>query len=509
MSTKVDPRFDNITRNNMLAIHSTLTFFLSAAYNKLEYGIIKVEHSLGDGVYCVDSENYEITEEMCQALTEKMNQMINSDIKIETPKIERTTLLEFFRDEAKREDKVGVLKAWQDHFIPCIQYDDFIDYMVEDMCTDKSKLKIFEIRKYDNGLILRYPTFMEPTKLQPWKDRPVLHSIYKEAEEWARILKAENITDINEAIASKRIEDLIRINESQHEKKIAKIAEQLAANFNKKRLILIAGGSSSNKTTFAKRLCIQLLVSGYGSTLIEMDDYFKDGKDIPYNEDGNQDFEHISALNVELLTERVHKLLKGESIPERKYIFATSSGQDDEKKQITLPEKNFLILEGIHGLNPELLRHLPDCTPIYVCCLTPMHIDLNHRISTSDLRLMRRCIRDQNYRGTSVRNSIKRWTSVRMGEENNIFPYHENAQHFFNSALVYELNVYSIRGRIILSEGTFPEPDEGEDSPESKMTTREAQRLLGLLKLFYPYNTDHVSKISTIREFIGGSSFKY
>ena len=506
---KVDPRFDIVTRNKMLAIHSTLTFLLSAAYSKLEFGVIKVEHSLGDGVYCVDSESYEISEEMCQELTDKMNEMINSDIPIETPKIGRAELLRFFAEEAGRQDKVGVLKAWQDHFIPCIQYDDFIDYMVDDMCTDKSQLKIFEIRKYDAGLILRYPTFMEPTNLQPWKDRPVLHSIFREAEDWATILRAENITDINSAIATKRIEELIRINEGLHEKKIAKIAQQLSANFSKKRLITIAGGSSSNKTTFAKRLCIQLRVSGFGATLIEMDDYFQDTAKIPCDKDGKRDLEHISAMNVELLAERVHTLLNGGTIPQRKFNFKRCVGVDSETKFLTLPENNFLILEGIHGLNPELLKHLPDCTPIYVCCLTPMHIDLNHRIPTSDLRLMRRSIRDHNYRGVSVRRSIQMWTSVRVGEEKNIFPYHENAQLFFNSALVYELNVYSITGRVILSEGTFPEKGENAESQECKITTREAQRLLRLLKFFYPLNPDHISKVSTIREFIGGSDFSY
>ena len=505
----IDPRFDIATRNKMLSIHATLTFFLSAAYSKLGLGVIKVMHSLGDGIYCVDSEGYKITEETCKELQDKMTEMINSDIPIETPKIGRAELLRFFDEEANRPDKVGVLKAWQDHFIPCIQFDDFIDYMVEDMCTDKSKLKIFEVRQYDAGLLLRYPTFMAPNELQPWRDRPVLHSIFKEAEEWASILKADNITTINNAIATKRIDELRLINEGLHEKKIAKIAQTLCANFNKKRLITIAGGSSSNKTTFAKRLCIQLRVSGFGATLIEMDDYFQDTAKVPVDEHGNRDLEHISAMNVELLAERVHKLLNGETIPVRKFNFKRCVGEDSDTKFLSLPKDNFLILEGIHGLNPELLKHLPDCTPIYVCALTPMHIDLNHRLPTSDLRLIRRCIRDHNYRGVSVRGSINMWTSVRVGEEKNIFPYHENAELFFNSALVYELNIYSIFGRVVLSEATVPAKDEDPNSESSQTITKEAQRLLQLLKLFYPLSPEKVSKVSTIREFIGGSDFSY
>lgn len=508
-AAKIDPRFDSVTRNRLLAQSATLTFFLSCAYSKLEYGIIKVEHTLGDGLYCVDADEYEITDEMIQALDAKMHEMIDNDIPIETPKIGRTELLKFFDEEVNRQDKVGVLKAWQDHFIPCIQFDGFIDYMIEDMCTDKSKLKVFELRKYDEGLLLRWPTIMNPDSIAPFQDRPVLHSIFKEAEDWAKILKADNITEINKAVYTKRMEELRLINEGLHEKKIATIAQTLANDFKNNRLITIAGGSSSNKTTFAKRLSIQLRVSGYEATVIEMDDYFQDTEKVPMDENGKRDFEHISAMNVELLSQRVAQLLNGEKVPVRKFNFKAGKGEDSTTKFISLPEKNFLILEGIHGLNPELLQHFQKVTPIYVCCLTPMHVDLNHRLATSDLRLIRRTIRDHNYRGVSARRTAQMWTSVRVGEERNIFPYHENAKLFFNSALLYELNVYAIHGRVILSEGTFPDPGENPDSPDSKVITREVERLLSLLKLFYPYNPENISKVSTIREFIGGSDLSY
>jgi len=510
MEGLADPRFDSVTRNKLLADHATLSFILSAAYSKMFGRIIRVMHSLGDGVYCIDSENSPITEEMAIKLSNKMKEIVTSSIPIEKQSIGRAELLKFFQ-EVGRMDKVGVLKAWQDHFIPCISYDGFIDYQIEEMCTDKKRLQVFEIRLYDKGLLLRFPTLMSPNKLAEWKDRPVLHQIFTEAEDWAELLKADHVADVNEAILNTRINEIRRINEGLHEKKISKIAQELAKNFSQKRVILIAGASSSNKTTFAKRLCIQLRVSGYGATLIEMDDYFMDVKDIPVDKNGKRDFEHISALNVAVLSDRVHSLLKGESVPSRKFNFKAGKGEDNSSKPMVLPNNNFLILEGIHGLNPELISHIGAdiAIPLYVAALTPMHIDMNHRFPTSDLRLIRRCIRDHQYRGMSVRKTIQMWTTVRVGEERNIFPYHMNAAMFFNSALVYELPVFSIFGRSLLCEATVPDPDEDPESIESQQITEEARRLLGLLNFFYPLSPERISKISCIREFIGGSDLAY
>ena len=505
-----DPRFDSITRNKLLADHATLLFLLSANYLKVTKKDLRVMHSLGDGVYCIDGKREPITQEIVDQLNQKMIESVTNEVPIEVVNIGRAELLKFFQ-EVGREDKIGVLKAWQDHFIPCIQFEDYIDYRIEEMCIDKKRLQVFEIRLYDKGLLLRFPTLMSPNKLGEWKDRPVLHDIFTEAEEWAKILKADNVAELNNAILTQRISEIRRINEGLHEKKISKIAQTLSNNFNKKRVILIAGASSSNKTTFAKRLCIQLRVSGYGATLIEMDDYFMDVQDIPVDKNGKRDFEHISALNVPILSQRVHELLEGKKIPQRKFNFKQGKGIDSEDKFLTLPSNNFLILEGIHGLNPELLTHIgyDIAVPLYVAALTPIHIDMNHRFPTSDLRLIRRCIRDFQYRGMSIRKTIQMWTTVRVGEERNIFPYHMNAEMFFNSALVYEFSVYTIFGRVLLSEATVPDPDENPDSIESKQITEEARRLLGLLSFFYPMSPEEISKISCIREFIGGSDLTY
>jgi len=335
--------------------------------------------------------------------------------------------------------------------------------------------------------------------------------MFSEYSDWAKLLNVESVGKLNQCIANGEIKRVKMVAEGLHERKLAKIAQKLAENFPAKRVITIAGPSSSNKTTFAKRLAIQLKVSGFSSVVIEMDDYFQDSIKIPYGPDGLQDFEHISAMNVELLGERVHALLAGESIPARKFNFKLGQGVDDPVKTLKLGENCFLILEGIHGLNPLLLEHIgrDDVTPIYVSALTPLNIDYNHRFPTSDLRLIRRIIRDNQFRGQSPRTTIRRWTSVRVGEERNIFPYQQNAKLFFNSSLVYELPVLSIYGRVLLSEATQPAPDEDGDSPESQDVSDEARRLLGLINNFYPLSPEMVPKISCIREFIGGSDLQY
>ena len=230
-----------------------------------------------------------------------------------------------------------------------------------------------------------------------------------------------------------------------------------------------------------------------------------------FGPDGLRDFESITALNVELLADRVHKLCKGEEVPRRKFNFKDGIGYDVEEEKQKLGEKTFLILEGIHGLNPELLMHLgrDEVVPIYVAPLTPLSIDNTHRFPTTDLRLIRRIIRDHKYRGYSARKTIGRWTSVRVGEEKNIFPYQGNSEMFFNSSLVYELPVLSIFARSLLAEATVPEPDENPNDPVTKEITREARRLLGLANLFYAIPLQDVPHISCIREFTGGSDLKY
>lgn len=252
-------------------------------------------------------------------------------------------------------------------------------------------------------------------------------------------------------------------------------------------------------------------MNGKDATLLQMDSFYRDTKDIPFGADGLQDFESISALHIELLKEHVDKLLKGEKVHPREFDFKVGKGTDDQKNFISLPENSFLIIEGIFGLDPQLLDSLGSdrVFAVYVSALTQVNLDFNHRFPTSDLRLIRRIIRDYRYRGYSPRKTLRRWTSVRVGEEKNIFPFQGNAEFFFNSALIYELSVLSLLGKPLLSEASIPEPDEGIDPKESEEITIEARRLLTLLNFFYPLSPEIVPHISCIREFIGGSDLKY
>lgn len=515
---------DAVTRSNLLSEHVSLNFLLCSRYYLLYHRHLKIEHSLGDGVYCSDFDpSISITQEMCDELTKKINDFLNDkDSKLESVQISRDTLISYFTRN-KLYDKVGVLKTWLDDPIPCIQADGLIDYTIEPCSSDKERLKIFEIRPYENGLLLRYPSMRNPNKIGPYQDPQVLHDMFKEYAEWAELIDCDYASKLNQIIYDKKINDLKWVAEGLHEQKLALIADELVKRFETKRIVTIAGPSSSNKTTFAKRLQICLRVLGFESTLIEMDDYFKDNSEVPFGPDGLQDFEHISALNLDLLGARVSSLLEGKRIPRRRFNFKLGIGIDsyDEKNPescekekaafLQLPQRSFLILEGIHGLNPKLLESLgrDRVTPIYVSALTPLNIDSNHRFPTSILRLIRRMVRDYNYRGHSPRQTLLRWGSVRRGEENNIFPYQENAELWFNSALVYELPILAMFAKGLLAEASVPEMGEDPESIRSQEITKEALRVQKLLQFFYPVSVEIVPHISCIREFVGGSDLNY
>ena len=500
-----------ITRSQLLAEHATLSFLIYRAYWTSFKRQLKIEHSLGDGLYCTDLDGAKpITQEMCDQLTSVIRRILDSDTPIEFPKVKRDFLLDIFAQTGQN-DKVGILKSWQDEYITCIKCGEFLDYMIEPCSSDKERLKIFEIRPYADGLVIRYPTWWSPRAVGKFDDPQVLHDMFKEYSEWAKLIKCEYVASLNDIIYKRKIDDIKWVAEGLHEQKFAQIADKLAAGFPAKRIVTIAGPSSSNKTTFAKRLAISLRVLGFTSVVVEMDDYFRDNKEIPFGPDGLQDFEHISALNVELLGERIKKLTAGEKIPVRRFLFKKGIGVD-QSESLELPKNAFLILEGIHGLNPILLDALggkDKVCPIYVSALTPVNIDCNHRFPTSSLRLIRRMVRDYRFRGHSPRDTLMRWASVRKGEERNIFPYQANAELFFNSALVYELPVLAIFGKGLLAEASMPGPNEDPNSPRAEELTKEALRLQGLLNYFYPVSVEHVPHISCIREFVGGSDLKY
>lgn len=492
------------------AKRATLIFITSSLYNQLFGRQLKVAHSLGDGLYCIDLNKQKITDDMLNKLKQSLTQFLQTHTKLEFVDIPRPELFKTFRNE-NRGDKIGILKTISDNPVKCVKCGEFVDYCLELMEVDLTHLPEYSLQQYQNGFILRLPTLLSPDKLHPWADPSAQYEMFKEITEWAEVVGVDNVAKINDAIYLKKVDSIKWICEGLHQRKLAAIAMQLVKGYHSKRVITIAGPSSSNKTTFAKRLSIALKVNGYDSLVIEMDDYFMNREDTPFGPDGLRDFESISALNVKLLAERVNKLLNHEMVPRRKFDFIHGVGVDNAKDMQKLNDKCFLILEGIHGLNPELLNCIghDKVVPIYVAPLTPLVIDNTHRFPTTDLRLIRRIIRDHKFRGYSARMTIKRWTSVRIGEEKNIFPYQGNAEMFFNSSLVYELPVLSIYARSLLAEATVPAADEDLKDPMTKEITREAKRLLSMANMFYAIPTEDVPHISCIREFIGGSDLKY
>ena len=500
-----------IPRAQLLSEHATLSFLVWSQYKALFDRQLKIEHSIGDGLYFNDLERQPITQEMVDKLAQAMKEIIDGPQEIELVSLPREQLIEHFT-ALNMQDKVGILKTWQEDLVPCVRLGETIDYQIEPMSTNKDRLKIHELRSYNNGLLLRFPLLINPTEIKEFKDPKVTIRMFSEYHQWAKLIGVDYISKLNEIIYKRKIDDIKWVAEGLHDNKLAQIADKLCENYvNGKRVVTIAGPSSSNKTTFAKRLAIALRVNGYQSLVMEMDDFYKNRDDIPVGPDGLQDFESITALNIPVLTDKIAKLLNGEEVSRRKFLFKEGVGVECDDEKLKLKDHTFLIIEGIHGLNPQLLDAIgrDKVTPVYVSAMTPINVDCNHRFPTSDLRLIRRMVRDYRYRGYSPRKTLSRWTSVRKGEEKNIFPYQANAELFFNSALVYELPVLSIYGKGLLSEATLPEEGEDPNSPEAVRISEEARRLLGLLNLFYPVSVEVVPHISCIREFVGGSDLKY
>jgi uridine kinase len=355
------------------------------------------------------------------------------------------------------------------------------------------------LRKYNDGFLLRFATLLHPNSVAPFRDQPKLFKTMEEHQKWIKILGISTIGDLNDAIENDEIKELIWVAEGLHEKKISDIADEIVSGFPEKRIITIAGPSSAGKTTFSKRLKIQLRVNGFRSQTISMDDYFINRELLPIGEDGKRDFESIAGLNVDLLSERINTLVEGKAIPERRFDFDSGTGKDIDKT-IQLGNWDFIIIEGIHGLNPKLTSKFGEdrVEKLYVSAITQMNIDANHRISTSENRLLRRLVRDNKFRSYSPEQTLERWASVRLGEEKNIFPHSEEANLIFNSSLAYEFPVLAKYARPLLQQ-----------VKENSSAKQLADKLDLFLSFFANLNEKYVPGISLLREYIGKSDFHY
>ena len=394
--------------------------------------------------------------------------------------------------------KVKLLKSTGKLYTEYYDIDGYSDYYYGTLLINTSQIHLFELVKYYDGMLLRIPSQNDPSKLGELIRQDKLFEIFKEHHRWQNILGLRTIGDLNSAVEHRFSTDLINLAEALQEKKLAKIAEEIASRKNVK-MVLIAGPSSSGKTTTCKRLSIQLLTNGIKPVGISLDDYFVDREKTPMDESGDYDFEHVEALNIPLLNEQMNALLAGEEVELPRYNFQTGKSEKSGKK-LRLKDDEILVVEGIHALNPMLTAQIPEDRKyrVYASALTTMLIDDHNYIPTTDNRLLRRIIRDYKYRGVSAQETIRRWPSVRAGENKWIFPFQENADVMFNTAMLFELAVIKLQAEPIL-----------EQVPENCEEYSVAYRLKKFLKYIRPIPDRQVPPTSLLREFLGGSSFKY
>lgn len=483
---------------NLAANQATLAFLLSCACRELfPNRMLVIEHSLGGGYFCHDARWEPYTEVELESLAEKIRAWLKDDHPLRLEEEPRDKVIEeLYRTNSR--SKLQVVQHWAVDPIPVVRFRQYWDIRIESMSIAKDSLKRFEIQPYEDGFILRFPTLGAPALEGPFQDRPKLFAVIEEHEQWGSILGVSTVGDLNALITSAAIKEMIWVAEGLHEKKISQIADTLLENFPRSKIVCIAGPSSSGKTTFAKRLAIQLRVNGFHTQQISMDDFFFDRGKIPPNSEGEQDFESIQAVDLDLLGERLEDLLKGESVPIRRFDFETGVGTDLET-ELRLGDWDLVILEGIHGLNPILAERLGPqrLQRIYISAITQLNIDSTHRISTSDNRLLRRLVRDHKFRSYSPQKTLERWPLVRRGEERNIFPFQEEADLMFNSALLYELPVLATYVKPLLAAVRQAPHEE------------EARRLETLVGFFEPLEEEIVPGVSILREFIGRSDFDY
>ena len=478
----------------------SLSFLLAKAVKDLHPAAhFSVEHALGPGLYC----EFEVagvrgmTPAQAEALEAHMRDLVATDRPILRQRISYTAAIEQFTRNGQ-DDKVSLLRFTNTPKIVTYVCENFCDLATGPMTRSCGPLQFFKIIPYQTGFVLQMPTCDSAPRLPDFKPIHVLTETFKEYNRWGRILGVNTVGRLNEIIAANEIKDFVKVAEALHEKKIAAIADQIASTPSVK-WVLIAGPSSSGKTTFAKRLAIQLRVNGLRPVTLGTDDYFVDRPHTPRTATGDYDFEHLQAVDVPTLNRDLADLDAGREIQLPTFDFHSGS-RSYKGRKMRLAEDQVVVLEGIHSLNPALTPAIPDNRKfhIYISALTQLNLDNNNRIPTTDNRLLRRLVRDHRYRGHSATKTLEMWPNVGRGERTWIFPFQEEADAVFNSALDYELAILSVLARPLLSEIKPNQP-----------IYAEARRMLEFLSHFIPLSTDVPPPVSIIREFVGGSDFEY
>lgn len=499
-SVKVDSiiEFVNLSTDPGIKVYQrSLTFIMTVAVEELfPAGEITVEHSLSRGFYCELHIDRDITVDDVVNIKQRMAEIIEADIPIVRRSYPIQEAIQLF-EAAGRTEKVKLLKQLKREKVSIYYCGDKYDYFYGTMVPSTAYLKLFDLQYYSPGFILRFPEKERPFEIPEFIEQPKLAKIFRESEQWAKILRCDYVATLNEYVYKENSAEIIRVAEALHEKKIAQIADFIAEHSREVRVILVAGPSSSGKTTFAQRLGIQLRVNGLRPVPISIDDYFVNRDFTPRDEYGQYDFETIDAIDLELFNEHLSELLQGKEVQLPSYNFTT--GQREYKGRSIQIEKNQpLIIEGIHGLNEKLTRAVPkdNKVKIYISALTQLSIDSHNRIPTTDTRLIRRIVRDNQFRAHDALNTLKLWASVRRGEDRNIFPFQEEADIMFNSALIYELAVLKKYAQPLLEKITADQPE-----------FSEARRLLNFLVYFEDIQDEEVPSNSILREFIGNCCF--
>lgn len=488
--------YDLTSREGNRTHISGLTYMLLYSVKKLygEDANIIVQHSLDKGIYIETS--FKLTEVRLRNIKETMQTLIDADMPITKSTVDRLEAIKYF-ENLKDFSKAGVMSYNTNSYVTLYRLGNYYNYFYNLMPSSTEKVKDFDLTYIkDNGFVLRFPTVYISSKIKEYEHHTHMFEVFKECRDWAKIISVENSVDLNRLVSLGKINDLIRIDETLQSNRLLTLAKTISAKKDKIKIVLMAGPSSSGKTTTSRKLCMYLQSFGLKPKVLSMDDYFVDRKDTPLDEDGKPDYECLEAIDMKLFDKQIEELLKGEKVRIPTYNFPL--GEKEYKKDIQMDEKDILVIEGIHALDNKILTNIPRDRKykIYISALTELNMDDHNRISTTDNRLLRRIIRDNRTRTYSVEHTLKVWNSVRRGEEKYIFPFQDDADFTFNSALIYEIGVLK----------TYVEPLLY-SVPQNSEYYEEAKRLINFLRLFLPIPADVIPQDSILREFIGNSCF--
>ena len=477
-----------------LAFQSSLVFMLIKAVHDVigqEVGV-EVHNALSKGVY-ITVKRRGLTRNMLTKIENRMRELQQMDIPLQHQVLRRSEVIRILKERGMM-DNLRLLDNVPDlDRVEVYHLGNEIGVFYSPLAPSTGCLKPFELRRYKNGIILRFPSSADPLHIPPYADDPILYAAFAEETHWGRLMNVNNCADLNRRILNHDEKDLILLSEALHEKKTAEIAAAIKKSG--KRIILVAGPSSSGKTTFSKRLCIQLRVAGLRPLYLGTDDYFVEREETPLGPDGKKNFEDLSAVDVPLFEKQMNALLAGKLVDIPTFDFVEGH-KIFGKRKTRIDDSQPIVIEGIHALNPELTKDIPDEQKfrIYISPLTSLSLDIHNRISTTDARMLRRIVRDYQFRGRDAAETIRSWPSVRDGEVRNIFPYSNDVDLFFNSHCLYELAVLKKYARPLLEEIK-------KDQPEYP----DAQRMLNFLRFFVEMDSDMIPNNSIMREFIGGS----